>query len=190
MPINLGKVQKKISKKGKTALHEKSRDTKILRRAGIREEKLARAAQMTGRARQIYETQSQSQGQNEGQEQEQEQAQEGQAKNGVTTISQDALRELIISFINRHTPEIRALEREQRKNRPPVKRLIELRETKAAEEKEFASGFWVPDMTDENSVKLLKGWNGEWSALSALRYVRVGKDGRWVGSAFPPRGLS
>ncbi|KAI5285068.1 hypothetical protein KEM55_000796, partial [Ascosphaera atra] len=106
MPINLGKVQKKISKKGKTALHEKSRDTKILRRAGIREEKLARAAQMTGRARQIYvariiffrdslpESQSQSQAQNEGQEQEQEQGQEGQAKPGVTTISQDALREL------------------------------------------------------------------------------------------------
>jgi translation machinery-associated protein 16 len=53
----LSKVQKQISKKrgGKpTALHENSRDAKRLRRAGAREEKLARLMDAAVRANQTY----------------------------------------------------------------------------------------------------------------------------------------
>lgn len=53
----LSKVQKKISKKrgGKpTALHENSRDAQRLRRAGAREEKLARIMDAAARSNQIY----------------------------------------------------------------------------------------------------------------------------------------
>lgn len=51
---NLHKVQKKLSKKrGKlNALHENSRDSKILRRAGGREERLARLSVVTSKERQ------------------------------------------------------------------------------------------------------------------------------------------
>ena len=53
----LSKVQKQISKKrgGKpTALHENSRDAKRLRRAGAREEKLARLMDAAVKANQVY----------------------------------------------------------------------------------------------------------------------------------------
>jgi translation machinery-associated protein 16 len=56
MPRNLYKVQKLISKKrGKLdALHENSRDSKRLQRASARNDKLARAAAATLKARQVY----------------------------------------------------------------------------------------------------------------------------------------
>lgn len=56
MTKNLNKITKKLSKKkGKLdSLHEKSRDAVRLRRAGGREEKLARAAATTMKGRQIY----------------------------------------------------------------------------------------------------------------------------------------
>lgn len=53
----LNKVHKQISKKkgGKLgALHENSRDAKRLRRAGAREEKLARLLTAASRANQLY----------------------------------------------------------------------------------------------------------------------------------------
>jgi translation machinery-associated protein 16 len=56
MTKNFYKVQKQISKKrGKLdALHENSRDSKKLRRASAREDKLARLAAATSKARQSY----------------------------------------------------------------------------------------------------------------------------------------
>lgn len=56
MTKNLNKITKKLSKKkGKLdSLHEKSRDAVRLRRAGGREEKLARAAASTMKGRQTY----------------------------------------------------------------------------------------------------------------------------------------
>jgi len=57
MTRNLYKIQKEIAKKrgGKVeALHEKSRDAKRLRRAGAREERLARVAAAISKGRQLY----------------------------------------------------------------------------------------------------------------------------------------
>jgi translation machinery-associated protein 16 len=56
MPKNLHKVQKKLSKKrGKLdSMHEKSRDAKLLRRAGAREDRLARVATSAAIARQSF----------------------------------------------------------------------------------------------------------------------------------------
>ncbi|KAI5279177.1 hypothetical protein KEM54_004306, partial [Ascosphaera aggregata] len=82
------------------------------------------------------------------------------------------------------------LEQEQRKNRPPAKRLIDLKELRTAEEKELESGFWVPDLTDEKCVQKLKAWKGDWSALSAIKFIRLLRSGDMKVSTFPPRGLS
>ena len=57
MARSLSKVQKKVSKKrgGKlNALHENSRDSKRLRRAGMREEKIAKLTQAAKSANQVY----------------------------------------------------------------------------------------------------------------------------------------
>ena len=56
-PRALNKVQKKISKKrgGKpNTLHENSRDAQRVRRAGAREEKLARMLDAAARTNQLY----------------------------------------------------------------------------------------------------------------------------------------
>lgn len=60
MPKNLQKVQKHIAKKRGVveALHENSRDAKLLRRAGARNDKLARVASVMSKARQSYGTES------------------------------------------------------------------------------------------------------------------------------------
>jgi len=57
MPIkNLNKITKKLSKKrGKlNALHEDSRNAKLLRRAGIREDRIGRVITSAGIARQSF----------------------------------------------------------------------------------------------------------------------------------------
>lgn len=57
MPKSLQKVQKHISKKRGTvvdALHENSRDAKLLRRAGSRDNRIARTSAIMSRGRQSY----------------------------------------------------------------------------------------------------------------------------------------
>lgn len=45
-------------------------------------------------------------------------------------------------------------------------------------------------MQDEGNLKILRDWNGEWTALNNLTYVRLSRDGRSQKSSFPPKGLS
>lgn len=56
MPKSLAKVQKHISKKRGAieALHENSRDAKLLRRAGTRDDRVARVSAAMARGRQSY----------------------------------------------------------------------------------------------------------------------------------------
>lgn len=79
---------------------------------------------------------------------------------------------------------------ERRKGRPPSKREEVLSQNIDTEAKEFASGFWVPDMRGQDNLRKLKAWNKEWSAMSNIAFVRVSKDGGIKASSFPPRGLS
>lgn len=71
-----------------------------------------------------------------------------------------------------------------------MKREEVLREKIEAEGREFESGFWLPDMGDEENIKKLAKWNGEWSSMSTLGFVRVARDGTRRKSIFPPKGLS
>lgn len=224
MPVNLNKVQKKIiKKKGKDAIHENSRDSKIIKRAGGREEKLAKAAHVTMKTRQGYSMCHHVQGDRGGFFADsvvktvnrvdffKEQLPEDDAT-FVAMSDEDLLNATLLyvfpiylfhpdgketklgdspRYMSRLDEEITQLESEQRKNRPPVKRLVDLREAKQNEQRELESGgFWVPDLTDGVSVKRIRGWNGEWSALSAIKFVRLLKSGIKKPSAFPPRGLS
>lgn len=58
------------------------------------------------------------------------------------------------------------------------------------EDREFAAGFWMPDLEDEESLRLLRAWNGQWTSLSSLKYVRLTRDGIVNPSSFPPKGKS
>ncbi|KAF3479965.1 uncharacterized protein GIQ15_06941 [Arthroderma uncinatum] len=178
MTKNLNKITKKLSqKKGKLdSLHEKSRDARRLRRAGGREEKLARAAATTMKGRQTYVDRvvyfSDC------------------IKDLETPPTSEDVVKLLQQYLDRLKPELKEQQDAHRKGRPPSKRQEVLTEKIAAEEKEYETGFWMPDLESEDNMKRLRNWNQEWSAMSNLKFVRLTKDGGKRPSLFPPKGLS
>lgn len=41
------------------------------------------------------------------------------------------------------------------------------------DEKEYKAGFWMPDLTQEDVRTFLLAWNGDWSSLSAMKFIRL-----------------
>lgn len=46
----------------------------------------------------------------------------------------------------------------------------------------------VPDISKQANIDLLDRWEGAWSFLGSMSYVRVSKDGTIKPSSFPPSG--
>ncbi|KAL4926896.1 translation machinery-associated protein 16 [Aspergillus undulatus] len=179
MPKSLAKVQKHITKKRGAAIeaiHENSRDAKLLRRAGTRDDRVARISATMARGRQSYVDRI-------------TYLQES-IPEGAASLSDSDLPDLVARYINRSVPEIEQLQSERRKGRPPSKKEEALLQRTEAENKEFKTGFWMPDLTEEDVVSALRRWNGNWSGLSPLKFIRLTKDGAKQASTFPPKGLS
>ncbi|QVM05415.1 hypothetical protein D8B26_000126 [Coccidioides posadasii str. Silveira] len=178
MARNLQKVQKQISKKrgALDALHANSRDSKRLRRASAREGKLARAAAEHVKGRQIY--------------LDRVNFFKDSIQHIAAPLSDEEVAQLVTRYRARYAPELTELRQQKRKGRPPSKREETLTQREEFEAKEYATGFWVPDLGSEDNIRRLKGWNGDWSSLSNLDFVRLNREGNKQQSAFPPRGLS
>lgn len=58
------------------------------------------------------------------------------------------------------------------------------------EEREYVAGFWLPDIQDRETLRLLCEWNGQWTSLGRLKFVRLTRNGVWNRSSFPPKGES
>lgn len=101
-----------------------------------------------------------------------------------------AFADSVSRWIHRNDAELEELRAERRKGRPPSKREELLQERIQAEEREFRSGFYMPDVTDEDSRRQLQEWNGEWSSLSTIKFIRYCENGHRQPSSFPPRGVS
>lgn len=56
------------------------------------------------------------------------------------------------------------------------------------ERKEYDAGFWMPDLRDRENLKALARWEGSWSSLAVMRFVRVVRGGGVRESGFPPTG--
>ncbi|PYH40268.1 translation machinery-associated protein 16 [Aspergillus saccharolyticus JOP 1030-1] len=178
MPKTLQKVHKHIAKKrgAVEALHEFSRDARRLRRATARDDRVARVSANMSRGRQtyvdrisyFYET----------------------LPEDTTAMSEDEMKDIVARYINRSVPEIEQLQSERRKGRPPSKREEALLQRTDVENKEFKTGFWMPDLSDESVIKSLRAWNGDWSGLSTMKFIRITKDGGKQPSIFPPKGMS
>lgn len=95
-----------------------------------------------------------------------------------------------IRYINRGASEIEQLQSERRKGRPPGKREEALIQRTEAEDKELKTGFWAPDITQDDVVKRLKVWKGDWAGLGAMKFIRLTQDGTKHPSSFPPKALS
>jgi translation machinery-associated protein 16 len=48
----------------------------------------------------------------------------------------------------------------------------------------------LPDLLDANNVVFLDRWEGAWSYLSTLKWVRVSSAGQIQPAIFPPKGQS
>ena len=92
--------------------------------------------------------------------------------------------------MKRDDDELLELQANRRPGRPTSTREDRLRQRIEAEESEYNTGFWVPDMRDAESKTSLRQWSGDWSSLSSLRFIRMTKKGEIRISSFPPKGLS
>ncbi|KAJ5918089.1 hypothetical protein N7454_010464 [Penicillium verhagenii] len=178
MPRTLSKVHKQISKKRGVidSLHENSRDAIRLRRAGSRDDRLNRHTGAVMKARQPYMERIE------------------YFHNAVQDIDEpltdEGLADMVKQCINRDGEELAQLKQERRKGRPPIRREEALAQRTETEEKEFKTGFWMPDLSDEEAFLKLKNWNGEWTALSSAKFVRLVIGGEKQSSSFPPKGMS
>lgn len=108
--------------------------------------------------------------------------------------------------MHQHDEEFNTLKKERRPGRPASTREDILRIKIAADEKELQDGFCellsqnlpvirpcsyypdLPDLTDADNVIFLDRWDGAWSYLSTLKWVRIASDGQVRPSKFPPKG--
>ncbi|TVY54423.1 Translation machinery-associated protein 16 [Lachnellula cervina] len=179
MPKSLEKTRKKIAKKkgNITALHENSRDSQRLRRAQNRDDKLLRVASarrkndkpLVVRAAFFKDV-----------------VQDNDSK----PLELDAIHSAIKTFVHQYDEEFNALKKERRAGRPASTREDLLRIKIAADEKEYETGFYLPDLTDADNTVFLERWDGDWSYLSTLKWVRVSSSGLVQTAKFPPKGES
>ena len=93
-------------------------------------------------------------------------------------------------YLQRDNDELARLENERRPGRPRSMREDLLKQRMVVEEREYDTGYWIPDMTDAPNLELLREWSGEWASLSTLKFVRLAKNGAKYDSSFPPKGQS
>lgn len=84
------------------------------------------------------------------------------------------VRELIGTYLDRHTEEIGRLRAEQRPGRPLPKRLDQLLLVQGAERAEYEGpGFELPDLTSGANLDAFRRWDGTRESLDLVRITRV-----------------
>ncbi|CZR64198.1 probable TMA16 Protein putative involved in cytoplasmic ribosome function [Phialocephala subalpina] len=179
MPKSLEKTRKKIAKKkgNISALHENSRDSQKLRRAANRDDKLEKVASLRKKHdRPLMERAAY--------------FQEAIRANDGKPLEVDTIQSLVKTFVHQHNEEFSQLKKERRPGRPASTREDLLRIKIAADIKEYEDGFYLPELTDETNVVLLNRWEGSWSYLATLKWVRMNSNGEAREAKFPPKGQS
>ncbi|KXT09434.1 hypothetical protein AC579_2518 [Pseudocercospora musae] len=166
MPSKLSKVRKHVTKKKGAkihALHENSRDAIRLRRAAARDERVSSTSSTKEKQNRPW----------------LDRVAFFQANLPETLHPLEIAdtQTLIEQFLARHDEEVAALKAERRPGRPASTRQTLLEQQIKTEHAEYESGFWVPNMQDEEALQKLDVWNGSWLALAPLRFVRVDKAG-------------
>ncbi|KAI9839737.1 MAG: hypothetical protein M1837_002025 [Sclerophora amabilis] len=176
MPRSLAKVQKKIKRKhgNATSLNENSRNSQRLRRAELREDKLARVSTAKAKSHQpqlkrvaIFQKAAREFG-------------------GPLQIAR--IQDLIQGYIHRDEEELSRLKKERRPGRPATTKEDLLNQRIAAESREYEIGFYIPDMEDSTNIQRLIDWNGEWTSLSVIKFSRLTRAGVTKEANFPPTG--
>lgn len=179
MPSKLSKVQKHVTKKKgakATSLHENSRDAKRIRRAGARDDRVARLTAVREKANKGW--------------LDRVAFFQDRLPETLHPLETEKIQALIQDYLSRGDEEIEQLKAERRAGRPASTRQTILEQQRKVEVEEFDSGFWLPNLQDEETLTRLDAWKGDWAGLGTLHFLRVSKDGTVLESSFPPRGAS
>ncbi|PSR79851.1 translation machinery-associated protein 16 [Coniella lustricola] len=178
MPKTLEKTRKQVAKKRHGAigaLHEFSRDSKRLHKAQVRDERLEKLAAarkkqdkpLIARAKFF---------------------QQAIQENDSQVFDQARIQATISQFVQQYDEEYDTVKKTRRSGRPASAREDLLKLKVDALQKEHQNGFYIPDLSRQDNVDSLKRWEGSWTSLSTLSWVRVSKAGAVKPSTFPPSG--
>ncbi|KAI0381354.1 translation machinery-associated protein 16 [Hypomontagnella monticulosa] len=177
MPKTFERTRKAIAKKkgAVDSLHQFSRDSKRLHRAQVRDEKLEKIAASRRKTDKPH----------------LERAaffQEALKQNGGKPLQIDVIQELIKSFVHQYDEELDEVKKTRRAGRPASAKedLLKVKIDKL--QKEYQNGFLIPVLDTEENTALLNRWEGSWSYLTTLTWVRISSAGTVQPSSFPPRG--
>lgn len=179
MPGMLHKTRKQIAKKRGgviNALHEKSRDSLRLHKAGVRDQRIEKlAASRTKKERPLIDRVKFFQ-----------QALRVKGVQDANTAPElDVVQSMIHSFVHQHDEEYDAVKKTRRAGRPASAKEDLLKVKISNLETEYKQGFLLPDvLTSENANALLL-WEGSWSYLPQLKWVKVNSEGQVRDAAFP-----
>ncbi|KAJ9148548.1 hypothetical protein NKR23_g4777 [Pleurostoma richardsiae] len=176
MPSSLDKTRKQIAKKRNgtiEALHQNSRDSKRLHRAQVRDDRLDKIAAARRKQNQPLLDRT-------------AHFQHAVREGGGKPLQLEAVQTLIKAFIHQYDSELEALKKARRPGRPASTREDLLKMKVSALNKEYTDGFFIPDLSTKENLSLLDRWEGSWSYLTTLIWVKITDSGKELPSNFPP----
>ncbi|AEO68072.1 uncharacterized protein THITE_2117414 [Thermothielavioides terrestris NRRL 8126] len=179
MAKTLEKTRKQIAKKRNgaiEALHEKSRDSKRLHRAQVRDDRLEKIAEARRKKDQPLLARAAF-------------FQAFAREQGNKAVELEAIQSKINEFVHQYDEEYEEVKKARRPGRPPSMKEDLLRMKISALEKEYRDGFYLPDLRSEANVQLLSRFEGSWSYLANLAWVKISAAGGIKPSSFPPQSL-
>ena len=103
-------------------------------------------------------------------------------------VTDDDMHILVKQYLARNDDDLVSVKRERRAGRPPAAKEVALERKREVERGEYKTGFWMPDVRDEEERQKLCDWDGDWVSLSVISFIRLSEDGSLQNSSFPPRG--
>ncbi|KAK7422673.1 translation machinery-associated protein 16 [Neonectria punicea] len=179
MPGSLDKTRKQISKKRNgviNALHAKSRDSLRLHKAAVRDQRIVKLASTRHKKEQpLVDRVAFFQ-----------QALRARDEKVVDVTPEVAeVQAMIHSFVHQYDEEYDTAKKARRAGRPASAREDLLKVKMTNLETEYKNGFLLPDLLTATSVSALHLWEGSWSYLPQLKWVKVTIDGQVRPAAFP-----
>ncbi|KJK84281.1 hypothetical protein H634G_00645 [Metarhizium anisopliae BRIP 53293] len=180
MPSSLQKTRKHIAKKRNgevNALHAKSRDSLRLHKAGVRDQRLEKLAAARSKKEQPIVDRVNF-------------FRESLAEKDNQSLDIETVQCFIKRFIHQYDEEYDGLKKARRPGRPATAREDLLKLKIAALEKEYQTGFVIPNVMSAEHAKNLGKWGGSWAYLSTLPWIRVSSSGQVRSAEFPSKGIN
>ncbi|KID78577.1 hypothetical protein MBR_03025, partial [Metarhizium brunneum ARSEF 3297] len=187
MPSSLQKTRKHIAKKRNgevNALHAKSRDSLRLHKAGVRDQRLEKLAAARSKKEQPIGTISIFKVDRVNF------FQESLAEKDNQSLDIETVQSFIKRFIHQYDEEYDDLKKARRLGRPATAREDLLKLKIASLEKEYQTGFVIPDVMSAEHAKNLGKWEGSWAYLTTLPWIRVSSSGQVRSAEFPSKGIN